>query len=51
MYDTNKLLLLPLENQIRELDTKLPLACIAARCGFSAVIEPRWQVDFRTASF
>jgi hypothetical protein len=51
MYDTNTLILIPVENQVRELDPKLLLACIAARRGFSAVIGLRPQVDFRTASF
>ena len=45
------LLLIPVENQVRELDPKLLLACIAARKGFSSVIGSRRQLDFRIASF
>ena len=51
MYDTNKLLSIPVENQVRELDPKLLLAYIAARRGFSSVIGSRQQLDFRIASF
>jgi surface carbohydrate biosynthesis protein len=47
----NKLLLIPVENQVRELDPKLLLACIAARRGFSSVIGSRQQLDFRITSF
>jgi len=45
------LLLIPVENQVRELDPKLLLACIAARRGFSSVIGSRRQLDFQIASF
>ena len=45
------LLLIPVENQVRELEAKLLLACIAARRGFSSVIGSRRQLDFRIASF
>ncbi|MGB9441929.1 MAG: surface carbohydrate biosynthesis protein, partial [Desulfobacterales bacterium] len=51
MMVTNKLLLIPVENQVRELDPKLLLACIAARRGFSSVIGSRRQLDFRITSF
>src|SRR5210317_1752038 len=44
-------LLIPVENQVRELDPKLLLACIAARRGFSSVIGSRQQLDFHIASF
>jgi surface carbohydrate biosynthesis protein len=44
-------LLIPVENQVRELDPKLLLACIAARRGFSAVIGSHREIDFRIASF
>jgi len=44
-------LLIPVENQVRELNPKLLLACIAARRGFSSVIGSRRQLDFRIASF
>ena len=45
------LLLIPVENQVRELEAKLLLAYIAARRGFSSVIGSRRQLDFRIASF
>ena len=50
MTDIKRLLLIPVENQVRELDPKLLLACIAARRGFSSVIGSRRQLDFRIAS-
>ena len=40
-----------MENQVRELDPKLLLACIAAQRGFSSVIGSRQQLDFHIASF
>ncbi len=46
-----KSLIIPVENQVRELDPKLLLACIAARRGFSALIGSRWEIDNRIASF
>ena len=45
------LLLIPVENQVRELNPKLLLACIAARHGFTSLIGSRRQLDFRIASF
>jgi surface carbohydrate biosynthesis protein len=39
------------ENQVRELDPKLLLACVAARRGFLTVIGSRLEIDFRIASF
>ena len=44
-------LLIPVENQVRELDPKLLLACIAARRGFTSAIGSRLQLDFHIASF
>ena len=46
-----KSLIIPVENQVREFDPKLLLACIAARRGFSALIGSRWEIDNRIASF
>ena len=46
-----KSLISPVENQVREFDPKLLLACIAARRGFSAMIGSRWEIDNRIASF
>ena len=46
-----KSLIIPVENQVREFDPKLLLACIAARRGFSALIGSRWEIDNRISSF
>ena len=43
--------LIPVENQVRELDAKLLLACIAARRGLPSIIGPKREVEFRIASF
>jgi len=45
------LLLIPVENQVRELDPKLLLTCIAARKGFSSVIGSRRELEFRIDSY
>jgi surface carbohydrate biosynthesis protein len=45
------LLLIPIENQVRELDPKLLLACIAAEHGFPSVIGSRREMDLRVGSF
>ncbi len=39
-----------MENQVREFDPKLLLACIAARRGFTTLIGSRWEIDNRIAS-
>lgn len=44
-------LLIPVELQVRELDPKLLLACVAARRGFPSVIGPRRELHFRIPSF
>jgi surface carbohydrate biosynthesis protein len=44
-------LLIPVENQVRELDPKLLLACIAARRGFPSYIGSRREIHFRITSF
>ena len=44
-------LIIPVENQVRELDPKLLLACIAARRGFNSVIGFRREMHFHIASF
>jgi surface carbohydrate biosynthesis protein len=44
-------LLMPVENQVRELDSKLLLACIAARRGFSSVIGPRRELHIQITAF
>jgi surface carbohydrate biosynthesis protein len=44
-------LIIPVENQVRELDAKILLSCIAAQRGFSCVIGSRLELDFHMASF
>jgi surface carbohydrate biosynthesis protein len=44
-------LIIPVENQVRELDPKLLLACIAARRGFSSYIGSRREFHFKIISF
>jgi surface carbohydrate biosynthesis protein len=48
---TRATLLVPVENQVRELEPKLLLACIAAKRGFTAVIGSHREIDLRIASF
>lgn len=43
-------LIIPVENQVRELDPKLLLACIAARQGFTSIIGSHREIDLRIAS-
>ncbi len=44
-------LILPVENQVRELDAKILLACVAAQQGFSSIIGWRGLVDARVGRF
>ena len=44
-------MLIPVENQVRELDPKLLLACIAAERGFSSVIGSRREMEFNIDAF
>jgi surface carbohydrate biosynthesis protein len=44
-------LLIPIELQVRELDPKLLLACVAARRGFPSVIGPRREMHLHIPSF
>jgi surface carbohydrate biosynthesis protein len=44
-------LLIPVELQVRELDAKLLLACVAARRGFPSIIGPRREMHFHIPSF
>ncbi|MCK4986450.1 MAG: hypothetical protein KAS40_13065, partial [Desulfobacterales bacterium] len=39
------------ENQVRELDPKLLLACVAAERGFSSVIGSRREMEFNIDAF
>jgi surface carbohydrate biosynthesis protein len=43
-------LIIPVENQVRELDPKLLLACIVARRGFSVIIGSHREIDLRMSS-
>jgi len=51
MAETKPLLLIPVENQVREMDPKLLLACIAARNGFSSVVGSRREMELNIDSF
>ncbi len=44
-------LIIPVENQVRELDPKLLLACIAAKRGFSVIIGSHREIDLRINYF
>ena len=43
-------LIIPVENQVRELDPKLLMACLAVQRGFTVIIGSHREVDFRIAS-
>ncbi len=49
--DAGASLIIPVENQVRELDPKLLLTCIAVRRGFSVIIGSHREVDFQITSF
>jgi len=51
MSNSNPLLLIPVENQVREFDPKLLLACIAAGRGFSSVIGSRRELEYQIDSY
>jgi len=51
MANRKPLLLIPVENQVRELDPKLLLACVAAERGFSSVIGSRREMEFNIDAF
>ena len=51
MAASNALLLIPVENQVRELDPKLLLACVAAQRGFSSIVGSRREMEFNIDSF
>jgi surface carbohydrate biosynthesis protein len=51
MSGKKMLLLIPVENQVRELDPKLLLACVAAERGFSSVIGSRREMEFNIDAF
>jgi len=43
-------LIIPVENQVRELDSKILLACVAAKRGFNSIIGSHRKIDFRIAA-
>jgi len=45
------ILLIPVENQVRELDAKLLLACVAAKRDFTSIIGPKRKIENHIASF
>ncbi len=49
--DQKTRLIIPVENQVRELDPKLLLACIAVKRGFSVIIGSHREIDFQITSF
>jgi surface carbohydrate biosynthesis protein len=51
MPASKPLLLIPVENQVRELDPKLLLACVAAKRGFTSVIGSRREMEFNIDLF
>ena len=51
MRTKKPVLLIPVENQVRELDAKLLLACIAARRGLTSIMGPKRELETRIASF
>ncbi len=44
-------LIIPVENQVRELDPKLLLACVAAHHGFSSILGSRREIHFHITAF
>ncbi|HEX8874845.1 MAG TPA: surface carbohydrate biosynthesis protein, partial [Nitrosospira sp.] len=50
MRNSASTLIIPVENQVRELDAKLLLSCVAAERGFPVVIGSRAFVHFEVAS-
>lgn len=51
MSRSRPLLLIPVENQVRELDPKLLLACVAARRGFSSILGSRREMELNIDAF
>jgi surface carbohydrate biosynthesis protein len=44
-------LIMPVENQVRELDARLLLACVAAKRGLTSIIGPKRRIESHVASF
>ena len=51
MINRKSLLLIPVENQVREMDPKLLLACVAAKQGFTSIIGSRREMEFNIDAF
>jgi surface carbohydrate biosynthesis protein len=51
MRTKKPVLLIPVENQVRELDAKLLLACVSARRGLTSIMGPKRELEYRIASF
>lgn len=51
MSPVNDVLLIPVENQVREFDPKLLLACVAARKGFTSIIGSRREMELNIDAF
>jgi surface carbohydrate biosynthesis protein len=51
MWAKKPILLIPVENQVRELDAKLLLACVSAWRGFTSIIGPKRELEYRITSF
>ena len=51
MWTKKPILLIPVENQVRELDAKLLLACVSAWRGFTSIIGPKRELEHRIESF
>lgn len=51
MKEARATIIIPVENQVREVDPKLLLACIAVKRGFAVIIGSHREVDFRITSF
>ena len=50
MAQSPSIIILPVENQVRELDAKLLLACVAAERRFPVLIGSRAYIHFQAAS-
>lgn len=50
MKKTATPLIIPVENQVRELDAKLLLACIAAEAGFPVILGSRGYIHYKMAT-
>jgi surface carbohydrate biosynthesis protein len=51
MKNSASTLIVPVESQVRELDAKLLLSCVAAERGFPVIIGSRTYIHFHAASF